>query len=193
MKKFKIKKIKIKKLVDKEKFKDKGQLRNWILILVAILGIAIAAIVLLFALYIIIASPDFDRDLLYAKEATVVYDIEGKEVARIGSENRELVTYEELPQVLVDALIATEDSRFFQHNGLDAARFLKASFGQVLGQSNAGGASTLSMQVIKNTYTDSTASGIKGIIRKFTDIYMSVFKLESNYTKEELSLCKQLR
>jgi len=186
MKKLKIKKIKLSKLVDKEKFKDKNRLRNWILILVAILGIAIAAIILLFALYIIIASPDFDRDLLYAKEATVVYNVEGEEIARIGSENRALVTYEELPQVLVDALIATEDSRFFQHNGLDAARFLKASFGQVLGQDGAGGASTLSMQVIKNTYTDNTASGIKGIIRKFTDIYMSIFKLESNYTKEEI-------
>ena len=181
-----MKKINLKKIVNTEEFKDKNRLRNWILILIAIMGIGIAAIILLFALYIIIASPDFDRDLLYAKEATVVYNIAGEEVARIGSENRELITYEELPQVLIDALIATEDSRFFQHNGLDAARFLKASFGQLLGQSNAGGASTLSMQVIKNTYTDSTASGIKGIIRKFTDIYMSVFKLESNYTKEEI-------
>jgi len=181
-----MKKIKLKKLINKDNFKDKGRLRNWILILIATLGIGIASIILLFALYIIIASPDFDRDLLYAKEATVVYNIDGEEIARIGSENRALVTYEELPQVLIDALIATEDSRFFQHNGLDAARFLKASLGQVLGQDGAGGASTLSMQVIKNTYTDNTASGIKGIIRKFTDIYMSVFKLESNYTKEEI-------
>lgn len=181
-----MKKINLKKFVEKKNLKDKGTLRTWILILIALIGIGVASLVLLFALYIIIASPDFDRDLLYAKEATVVYDINKNEIARIGSENRELVTYEELPQVLIDALIATEDSRFFQHNGLDAARFLKASFGQVLGQDGAGGASTLSMQVIKNTYTDNTASGIKGIIRKFTDIYMSIFKLESNYTKEEI-------
>lgn len=175
-----MKKIKLKKL------KEKGRLKNWILILIAAGGIGIASLILLFALYIIIASPDFDQDLLYSKEATVVYDIEGEEVARIGSENRALVTYDDLPQVLIDALLATEDSRFFQHNGLDAARFLKASIGQVLGQDGAGGASTLSMQVIKNTYTDNTATGIKGLIRKFTDIYMAVFKLESNYTKEEI-------
>jgi len=177
-----MKKIKLKKLFNK----NTGNIKNWILILIACGGIGIASLILIFALYIIIASPDFDRELLYAKEATVVYNIDGEEIARIGSENRALVTYDELPQVLIDALIATEDSRFFQHNGLDAARFLKASFGQVLGQDGAGGASTLSMQVIKNTYTDNTASGIKGIIRKFTDIYMSVFKLESNYTKEEI-------
>ncbi len=61
-----------------------------------------------------------------------------------------------------------------------------ASIKQALGDSSAGGASTLSMQVIKNTYTGKEANGIKGIIRKFTDIYMAVFKLESNYTKEEI-------
>ena len=44
-------------------------------------------------------------------------------------EMRENVTYDDLPEVFIDALIATEDSRFFQHNGFDAARFLKASVG----------------------------------------------------------------
>ena len=87
-------------------------------------------IVLLFALYIIISSPNFDKDQLYSKEASILFDIDGKEIARIGSENRDLVTYEELPQVFIDALIATEDSRFFQHNGIDIARFLKASYKQ---------------------------------------------------------------
>ena len=57
--------------------------------------------------------------------------------------------------------------------------------GQLAGK-NAGGASTLSMQVIKNTYTSNEAKGLKGIIRKFTDIYMAVFKLEAVYTKEEI-------
>ena len=107
----------------------------------------------LISLYIIIASPNFDRDLLYKKEATILYDNKGKEIARIGSENRELVTYDDLPEVLIDALIATEDSRFFQHNGVDGARFLVASIKQVVGNNSAGGASTLSMQVIKNSFT----------------------------------------
>ena len=99
---------------------------------------------------------------------------------------RDKVKYNELPQVLVDAIIAPEDSRFYQHNGFDAARFMKASVGQVLGNSDAGGASTLSMQVIKNTFTSTEASGLQGIIRKFTDIYLAVFKLEKTYSKEEI-------
>ncbi|MBQ6841135.1 MAG: transglycosylase domain-containing protein [Bacilli bacterium] len=166
------------------KIKEKG-IKSFIWSMIMCILITVASLCLAFALYIIISAPNFDKDLLYKKEATVIYDINGEELARIGQENRVLITYEDLPQVFVDALIATEDSRFFQHNGLDIARFAKATFHQLLGQ-NQGGASTLTMQLIKNTYTSSEASGIKGIIRKFTDIYMAVFKLENCYTKEEI-------
>ena len=189
----KIPKIKIKKKKtivaqesgSKKKKKKKGKVKNTVLIVIISLGILIASLILAFALYIIITSPDFVAQELYTKEPTVLYDRNGDELTRIGNENVELVTYSDLPQVLVDALIATEDSRFFQHNGFDAARFIRASLGQLAGQ-DAGGASTLSMQVIKNTYTSNIATGIEGIIRKFTDIYMAVFKLEASYTKEEI-------
>ncbi len=150
-------------------------------------GIAFVSLILVFALYVIITSPDFEKDKLYSKESTVIYYADGTEMTRFGSEDRVLVNYDELPQVLVDAIVATEDSRFFQHSGLDIARFAKATVGQLLGQDHAGGGSTLTMQVAKKTYNDENAkSGIKGLIRKAKDIYMSVFKIESNYTKEEI-------
>lgn len=152
---------------------------------ILIILIAGASLCLLFALYIIISAPNFDKDNLYSKEATILYYNNGEEMARIGEANRQLVSYDDLPQVFIDALIATEDSRFFQHNGLDIARFLKASVNQLMGR-NAGGASTLTMQLVKNNYTGDEARGIKGIIRKFTDIYMAVFKIENSYTKEEI-------
>lgn len=187
MKKLNIKKPKVyEKLKDKceKQIKEKGLKKFiWTIILCGL--IFVASFCLVFALFIIITAPEFDKDKLYSKEATVLYDINGKEFARIGSENRALINYEDLPQVFIDALIATEDSRFFQHNGLDIARFLKATLKQLTG-SNEGGASTISMQLIKNTYTSREARGIKGIIRKVTDIYMSVFKLENCYTKEEI-------
>jgi penicillin-binding protein 1A len=183
-----MKKIKLlnKNKKDKKPKVKKKYKKSLILTIIAVLGILFLTMVLAFALYIIISSPNFDKNLLYKKESTVLYDKDGNEFARIGSENRVLVSYDQLPQVLIDSIIATEDSRFFQHNGFDAARFMKASVGQVLGNSSAGGASTLTMQVIKNTYTSKEDSGIKGIVRKFTDIYMAVFKLESSYTKEEI-------
>ena len=188
MKKIKLCKLKIKKKESKAKDPNKKHnVKSIVLSGLLICGIAVISIVLVFALYIIISSPDFDRDKLYAKESSVLYYKDGTtELARLGAEDRVLVTYDELPQVLVDAIVATEDSRFFQHKGMDVARFLKASFGQLLGNSSAGGASTITMQLVKQVYTDNTSSGIKGIIRKFTDIYMAVFKVESNYTKEEI-------
>lgn len=179
--------IGIAKLLDSAK-KDskKRKVLNVILIFLLAIGILILVLFAAFLIYVTVNAPKFDTSQLDTKESTIIYDKDGKEIIKLGSEMRDKVEYNELPQVLVDAIIATEDSRFYQHNGLDVPRFLKASFGQVLGHSSAGGASTLSMQVIKNSFTSTTSSGIKGIIRKFTDIYLAVFKLEKNYSKEEI-------
>ncbi len=169
----------------KNKYK-KGSIGQKILIIFMLFLILCLTLGIIFTLYIIIHSPKFDTSNLYKKESSVLLDKNGNEFARLGTENREVVTYEDLPQVLIDAIVATEDSRFFQHNGVDLARFSKAVVGQLLGHSNAGGGSTLTMQVVKLTYTSSEDSGIEGIIRKFTDIYMSVFKVEKSYTKEQI-------
>lgn len=169
----------------KKRFK-KGNLGEKILIIIMLILVSIFILGFVFAIYIVISAPDFDVNNLYTKEASIVYDSENNEIARLGTENRQRVTYDDLPEVFVDALVATEDSRFFQHHGVDLARFLKASIGQVLGQSGAGGASTLTMQIAKQRYNGYESSGIKGLVRKFTDMYMSVFKLEKTYTKEQL-------
>lgn len=176
---------KLKKKGTKQK-KDKRKVRSIFFTILMFLGILAAITVLVFGIYIIVTAPDFNTTKLYNKEATILRDKNGEEITRVGAENRELVTYNDLPQVFIDALVATEDARFFQHNGVDAARFLKASIKQVMGQDDAGGASTLTMQIAKNTYSEKETKGIKGIIRKFTDIYMAVFKIEKAYTKEEV-------
>lgn len=154
-----------------------------IILLIGIIGI-LAFIV--FFIIVIISSPDFDVDKLERNETTIIYDNKNETVATLGNEKREKLEYDELPNVLVDAIVATEDSRFFQHNGLDAPRFAKAVLGQLAGASDAGGGSTLTMQVAKNNFTSREASGIQGIIRKFTDIYLSVFKIERAFTKQEI-------
>ena len=145
---------------------------------------------IVFAVYIVVKAPNFDPKNLYSTESSIVYDKNGKQITKLGVEKRKNVNYDDLPQVLVDAIIATEDSRFMQHNGFDLPRFLKASAGQVVnkitGHGNAGGGSTLTMQVSKNNYTSVEDSGFEGIVRKFTDIYISIFKLEKNYSKEEI-------
>ena len=199
IKELKPKKIKFKKEtkikedvdLDKEtkKAKSKRKKLRWgyyLLILITFMAICMLIGMAGFFFYIYKSAPEFDPTQLYNKEASLIYDSQNNLIATLGREKRENVDYDELPQVFVDALVATEDARFFQHNGFDLPRFIKASIGQVLGNSGAGGASTLTMQVSKNAFTSLEASGIEGIIRKFTDIYMAIFKIEKNYTKEEI-------
>ena len=170
-----------------KKSKIKRRILSIFIILILTLGILGLIGIAAFMMYIAkIAEPQFNTKKLQTSETSIIYANDGSEIVKLGSERREKVTYDQLPEVLIDAIIATEDSRFFQHNGFDAARFIKAAGGQLLGNSDAGGASTLSMQVIKNQITSTEATGVKGIIRKFTDIYLSMFKLEKNYTKQEI-------
>lgn len=138
-----------------------------------------------FFIYIASNAPEFDENKLYRSEPSTIYDKDGNVIAKIGTENRVILGYEEIPEVLVNAIIATEDARFFNHNGIDLPRFLVASAYQLLGK-EAGGASTLTMQISKNNYTNTEAKGIEGIIRKFTDVYLAVFKIEPAYSKEEI-------
>lgn len=167
--------------------KKKRRILNIFIIFMLTIGILALIGISAFMIYIAkTADPQFSAKKLQTNETSIIYANDGTEIVKLGSERREKVTYDELPEVLIDAIIATEDSRFFQHNGFDAPRFIKAAGGQLLGNSDAGGASTLSMQVIKNQITSTEATGIKGIVRKFTDIYLSVFKLEKNYTKQEI-------
>lgn len=156
-------------------------------ILLGILIFLLICIILGIILFIFIAltAGKFNPNKLYSKEASVLLDSNGESFAKLGTEMRQKISYDEMSEELVNAIVATEDSRFFEHNGFDLARFMKASFGQALGQ-NAGGASTLTMQVSKNQYTSTVSSGLDGIKRKFTDIYISMFQIEPNYSKEEI-------
>ncbi len=160
--------------------------KHVLLILLMIILVWGAVAVLGFSVYIIATCPEFDTNLLYKSGSSTVYDADMNVVAELGVEKRENVTYDQLPEVLIDAIVATEDSKFFQHSGIDLLRFGKATLGQLLGNSGAGGGSTLTMQIVKNTYNGTESHGIGGIVRKFKDIYMAVFKVEKTYTKQEI-------
>lgn len=161
--------------------KKKRMVLNVLLICV----IVFVATITIFFSYVIIKAPKFDPNNLKFTQMSELYDSDGNLVTKMGNENRTEITYDDLPEVLIDAIIATEDSKFFQHNGFDLARFTKASLYQLLGK-NAGGASTLTMQIVKNNYTSTESKGFEGIVRKFTDIYLSIFKVERKYTKKEI-------
>ena len=182
---------KIDKSKKKKNNKPKKRKRSFwkkLLTFILILGIIGVLSVAAFFTYIVLTSPKFEEEAFNVKDQTVVYDINGEIIAKLGVQNRESVEYDDLPQVLIDAIIATEDSRFYQHNGVDLPRFVKATIQQLMGQ-DAGGASTLTMQVVKNNLTKKESietDKIQQIIRKFQDVYLSVFKVEKEYTKNEI-------
>lgn len=176
------KKAKPKKVKAEKKEKKKKKIWKKLLFIFLILCIFAILAFCAFWAYIVANAPKFKPEELYHQEASTLFDKDGKEFAKLGAENREIISYDDLPEVLIDAIVATEDSRFYQHNGVDLPRFAKASIQTLLGGSNAGGASTLTMQLVKNHYTSTQRS----LTRKFTDIYMAVYEVEKKYTKEEI-------
>ena len=73
-------------------------------------------------------TEDFSTQRLLSGEASKIYDVNGELMYTYGSDvngKRENITYEDLPQVLIDAVIAAEDSRFFEHDGFDLPRIAK--------------------------------------------------------------------
>lgn len=83
------------------------------------------------------------------KQSTVVYGARGQVVARFASERRTLVDYDRIPRAMVDAVVASEDSEFFNHEGLDYAGMLRCAVKNVFAFKIACGASTITQQTVK--------------------------------------------
>ena len=113
---------------------------------------------------------------------SVIYDNEGFNITTINLINNNSVTFEDLPDVFINALISAEDARFFEHSGVDFQRILSALINNITTNSTQG-ASTLTQQLIKNIYLNPS----KTFERKITEIIMA-FDLENKMTKEEILL-----
>lgn len=115
--------------------------------------------------------------------ATEIISSDGKTLGKFYfNDNRTPVSYNELPQSLVDALIATEDARFHEHSGIDARGTLRAF--AFLG--TKGGASTISQQLAKLLFTEKASGNIvERVIQKMKEWIIAI-RLERQYTKEEI-------
>ena len=122
------------------------------------------------------------------KYASRVYSDDGVLIGTwsYASQNRVMVPYDSIPQNLVNALVATEDERFFEHSGIDFKALGRAIVKTlIMGDRSAGGGSTLTQQLAKQLYTD-VAHDLKGrIMQKPIEWYIAV-ELEKYYTKEEI-------
>ncbi|MFK7806651.1 MAG: transglycosylase domain-containing protein [Saprospiraceae bacterium] len=118
--------------------------------------------------------------------ATEIYAANGDVLGRYYVENRIPVSYEQLSPYLVQALVSTEDERFYQHSGIDGEALLRV-FGKtfLMGNKSAGGASTVTQQLAKMLFTKKPGSGAERIVQKLKEWIIAV-KLERSYTKEEI-------
>ncbi len=148
-------------------------------------GIAALVFIFLLASWGVFGSmPTFD-DLENPDSnlATEVISSDGVTLGKFYRENRTPVKFEELPQHLVDALISTEDERFYDHSGIDARGTLRAVF--KLG--SKGGASTITQQLAKNLFhgSDGSRNILMRVLQKAKEWIIAV-KLERQYTKNEI-------
>lgn len=120
--------------------------------------------------------------------ATQIYSADGKVIGtwNVNRENRIPVPYEKLSPHLVHALVATEDERFYDHSGIDFIALGRAVVKRgVLGQTHAGGGSTITQQLAKQLYSEKASSTLERLFQKPIEWVIAV-KLERFYTKEEI-------
>lgn len=130
--------------------------------------------------------PDFEElENPETNLATEVLSVDKKVLGKYFYENRTHVEYEDLSPLLINALIATEDERFFEHSGIDFIALLRVLRGVLTGNSNLGGGSTITQQLAKMFFSKKPTSKMDRIKQKFKEWIIAV-RIERKYSKQEI-------
>ncbi|MCC9020989.1 PBP1A family penicillin-binding protein [Bacillus nakamurai] len=126
-------------------------------------------------------APSLDEAKLKTPYSSTIYDKNGKEIAEVGAEKRTYVPIKDIPDVVKEAFIATEDARFYKHHGIDPIRIGGALLANFKDGFGSEGGSTITQQVVKN----SLLTHQKTIKRKAQEVWLSL-QLERHYSKDEI-------
>ncbi len=147
--------------------------------------LAIVAILFAAAIFVMVSYselPEIDElENPKFEYSTFVYTNDNKELGRYFKYNRDWVTYEELNPHIINALVATEDIRFFRHCGIDSRSTIRA----VVYLGKRGGASTITQQLAKLFFTNYSRNFVKRVYQKLQE-WIIALELEKRYTKEEI-------
>jgi penicillin-binding protein 1A len=169
----------------KSKEEKKG-FRKFIVFFWWLFAAGVFAVILLFLLAgwgALGTMPTFDElENPETNQATEVISADGKTLGKYFLENRTPVKFEDLPAHLVEALVATEDERFYTHAGIDARSTLRAAI--YLGEK--GGASTITQQLSKQLFTDPNKVGLFERLKQKVKEWVIAIRLERQYTKDEI-------
>jgi penicillin-binding protein 1A len=165
----------------KKQPRTNGQMLKKIFMIFIVLGIVgLVSGATTFAFFIS-DTPKLDETLLKDPLSSTVYDMNGNKIAELGHEKRTYVSYDEIPKVLEDAFIATEDVRFYKHHGVDIVRLAGAVIANFKEGFGAEGASTITQQLAKNAFLKPE----KTIKRKVQELWLAI-QLENRYSKHEI-------
>lgn len=153
----------------------------------------IALVLLLFLLFLIVyvgfTGPVPSTEQLQKIKnpvATEVYAQDGRLLGRYYIENRSNIRFDQISPNVINALIATEDSRFYHHRGIDEVALLRVFFKSILLQDrSSGGGSTLSQQIAKNLYPRRSFGPLTMPVNKLRESIIA-YRLERLYTKDEI-------
>lgn len=151
-----------------------------LLFFVIVIGLIVAGGMGTFA-YFIATAPKIDVDQLDVPYSSQFLDKDGEIFADMGTENRIMIKYDDLPDVLIDAVIATEDARFFEHRGIDLRRIGAAVIANIKHGFGSEGASTITQQVVENMFL----SPEKSIKLKVQEQWLAI-QLERELSKEQI-------
>jgi penicillin-binding protein 1A len=172
------------KIKDTKKSKKKGVNKKRRRIIISA-GVILA---LAFIIYILSGLPSLEElENPKPQLASKVFTADGELLGQFYIENRIETDIDSIPPVLVDALISTEDKKFYDHWGVDFDRFFKAMFKNIITLSNRGGASTITQQLAKNLYKlkSKNESSFEVMVRKIRE-WISAIQIEKNFTKREI-------
>jgi len=166
------------------------RLPKWIRISLIILAIILIALSTFFVLLFSGAFGSIPNEKtledIQNQSASLVYSNDGLLIGKFFEENRTNLPYDSLPQNLINALIATEDARFYSHEGVDGRALLRVLMKTlIMGDRSAGGGSTLSQQLAKNLYGRNDYGKLSILINKLKEIILAN-RLENLYSKNEI-------
>ena len=153
--------------------------RVFLIIGIIFLAMFIAGISLF--IYYISTAPELDPEKLSDPFSSQIYDKDGELFAELGNVKRTKVEFDDLPPVLIDAVTATEDARFFDHFGIDLRRIGGAIIANIKRGFGAEGASTITQQVVENAFLTPE----KSLKIKVQEQWLAL-KLEREYSKEQI-------
>ncbi len=165
----------------KENKKQKERSRRKLLFIFLILGCVMFLLGAGSLFWIIKDAPKFDETLLKDPLSSKLYASDGKTIiAEVGTEKRDKITIKQIPDVLKNAVLATEDARFYQHHGIDVKRTLVAVWTDITTGSSQGG-STITQQMVKNSFLSTE----KTPVRKIQEWYLAI-QLERRFSKDQI-------